>query len=132
MLLRVEFTGDAQGYVYLIGKPEFNAMTQTLYLSGLRYDPGTTHLLQTTAPDWLYHAPLRESITPEIALGVTPMIDRIRDSLKTGLNRTLSPTVSMHGTVTSMQGIAVFAERDALQVRTLSEGSLTVTVDSTR
>lgn len=132
VLLRVEFTGDAQGYVYLIGKPEFNAMTQTLYLSGLRYDRGTTHLLQTTAPDWLYHAPLRESITPEIALGVTPMIDRIRDSLKTGLNRTLSPTVSIQGTVTSMQGIAVFAERDALQVRTLSEGSLTVTVDSTR
>lgn len=126
VLMRVEFTGDAQGYVYLIGKPEFNTMTQTLYLSGLRYDPGTTHLLQTTAPDWFNNVALREAITPEIALGVTPMIDRIRDSLRTGLNRTLTPTVSIQGTVTSMQGIAVFADIDALYVRAMSNGTLTV------
>jgi hypothetical protein len=130
VLLRVEFTGDARGYVYLIGKPEFNAMTQTLYLSGLRYDPGTTQLLQTTAPDWFNDAPLREAITPEIVLGVTPMIERIRDSLRTGLNRTLTPTVSMQGTVMSMQGIAVFADVDALYVRAMSNGTLTVTVGS--
>jgi hypothetical protein len=130
VLLRVEFTGDAQGYVYLIGKPEINAMTQTVYLSGLRYDLGTTHLLQTTAPDWFNDAPLREAITPEIVLGVTPMIERIRDSLRTGLNRTLTPTVSMQGTVTSMQGIAVFADVDALYVRAMSNGTLTVTVGS--
>ena len=130
VLLRVEFTGDARGYVYLIGKPEINPMTQAVSLSGLRYDRGTTHLLQTTAPNWFNDAPLRESITPEIVLGVTPMIDRIRDSLRAGLTRTLTPTVSMQGTVTSMAGIAVFAEKDALHVRALSEGSLTVTAGS--
>jgi predicted anti-sigma-YlaC factor YlaD len=130
VLLRVEFGGDARGYVYLIGKPEINTMTQAVYLSGLRYDPGTTHLLQTTAPDWFNDALLRESIAPEVVLGVTPMIDRIRDSLRSGLNRTLTPTVSMQGTVTSMQGIAVFADVDALHVRAMSEGTLTVTVDS--
>ncbi len=128
VLLRVEFTGDARGYVYLIGKPEINVMTQAVYLSGLRYDLGTTRLLQTTAPHWFNDAALRETIAPDIALGVTPTIDRIRDSLRTGLNRTLTPTVSMQGTVTSMQGIAVFAERDTLHVRMMSEGTLNVMV----
>ena len=126
VLLRVEFTGDARGYVYLIGKPEINAMTRAVYLSGLRYDLGTTHLLQTTAPAWFNNAPLRETLAPEIVLGVTPMIDRIRDSLKTGLNRTLTPTVSMQGTVTSMQGIAVFADIDVLHIRAMSNGALNV------
>lgn len=130
VLLRVEFTGDARGYVYLIGKPEINTMTQAVYLSGLRYDPGTTHLLQTTAPDWFNDAPLRESITPEVVLGVTPMIDRIRDSLRTGLNRTLTPTISMRGTVTSMQGIAVFSDVDALYIRSMSTGTLNVDASS--
>ncbi len=126
MLLRVEFTGDARGYVYLIGKPAFNPMTEMVYLSGLRYDLETTHLLQTTAPDWFPDAPLRDSIAPKIVLGVTPMIDRIRDMLRTGLYRTLTPTVSIRGLVTSIQGIAVIADIDALYVRTMSNGTLNV------
>jgi len=130
VLLRVDFTGDARGHVYLIGKPEINAMTQTVFLSGLRYDLKTAHLLQTAVPDWFYHAPLREAITPEIVLGVTQMTDRLRDLLQTGLNRTLSPSVSMQGTVTSMQGVAVFADVDGLHVRAMSDGTLNVTAGS--
>jgi hypothetical protein len=130
VLLRVDFTGNARGHIYLIGKPEINTMTQTVYLSGLRYDRKTAHLLQSAAPDWLYHAPLREVITPEIVLGVKPMIDQLHHLLKTGLNRALSPTVSMQGAVTSMSGIAVFADVDALSVRAMSNGTLTVTVDN--
>lgn len=130
VLLRLDFTGDARGHLYLLGKPEINTMTQTVYLSGLRYDLKTAHLLQAGAPEWLYHAPLREMLTPEIMLGVRPTIDQLQHLLQTGLNRMLTPTVSMQGTVTAMQGIAVFAERDALQIRVLSEGTLTVTVDS--
>jgi hypothetical protein len=130
VLLRVDFTGDARGHVYLIGKPEINAMTQTVYLSGLRYDLKTAHLLQTAVPDWFYHAPLREAITPEIVLGMTQMTDRLRDLLQTGLNRTLSPTISIQGTVTSMQGVAVFADADGLHVRAMSDGTLNVTAGS--
>lgn len=130
VLLRVDFVGDAYGHLYMIGKPEINAMTQTIHLSGLRYDLKTAHLLQAGAPDWLYHAPLREVITPEIMFGARPMIDQLRDLLQTGLNRTLSPTVSIQGTVTSMSGIAVFADTDALHVQAVSDGTLAVTVNN--
>lgn len=99
-----------------------------MYLSGLRYDLKTAHLFQAGAPDWLYQAPLREVITPEIVLGVKPMVDQLRDLLQTGLTQTLNPTVSMQGTVTSTSGIAVFADVDALHVRAVSDGMLTVMV----
>lgn len=59
------------------------------------------------------------------------MIDHWRDLLQTGLNRTLNPTISLQGMVTSMSGIAVFADVDALHVRALSERALTVTAGST-
>ena len=132
VLLRVNFAGDAHGHLYLIGKPEINVMTQTVYLSGLRYDLKTAHLLQAGAPDWLYQAPLREMITPEIMLGVKPMVDQWRDLLQTGLNRTLNPTVSLQGTVTSVSGIAVFADGDALHVHAVSDGTLSVTTNRTQ
>jgi hypothetical protein len=45
-----------------------------------------------------------------------------------GLNRSLTPTVSMHGTVASVQGINAFAGGDALHVQVMSEGTLGVTV----
>ncbi|MGE0645300.1 MAG: DUF4403 family protein [Nitrospira sp.] len=128
VLLRVDFAGDAHGHLYLIGKPEINMMTQTVYISGLRYDLKTAQLFQAGAPDWLHHAPLREVLTPEIMLGVKPMVDQWRDLLQTGLNRTLSPMVSMEGTVTSMSGIAVFADTDALHVHAVSDGTLNVMV----
>lgn len=130
VLLRVDFAGDAHGHLYLIGKPEINTMTQTVYLSGLRYDLKTAQLLQDGAPDWLHHAPLREVITPEIMFGVKPMVDHWRDLLQTGLNRTLNPTVSLQGAVTSMAGIAVFADTDALHVHAVSDGILNVMADS--
>ncbi|MDR4470619.1 MAG: DUF4403 family protein [Nitrospira sp.] len=130
VLLRVDFAGDAHGHLYLIGKPEINTMTQTVYLSGLRYDLKTAQLLQDGAPDWLHHAPLREVITPEIMFGVQPMVDHWRDLLQTGLNRTLNPTISLQGTVTSMSGIAVLADVDALHVHAVSDGILNVMTDS--
>jgi hypothetical protein len=59
---------------------------------------------------------------------VTTETDRIKGLLAAALNRPLSPTVSMRGTVASVQGINVFADVNALHVQLMSEGTLGVTV----
>jgi hypothetical protein len=127
LVLRIDFTGEAQGHVYLVGKPEINALTQTISFSGLRYDPATDNLLKT-APDWFNRYALRDLIASEAFLEATPAINRVRDLLTIGLNRTLSPDISMHGTVASVQGIAVFADVNALYVRAMSDGTLSLKV----
>ena len=65
----------------------------------------------------------------EVVLGVTPAIDRMRDLVTKTLNRELSPTITTHGTVTSVQGIGVFADANALYVRVMSDGLLNLKVN---
>jgi hypothetical protein len=127
VVMRIDFGGDATGHVYLVGKPEMSSLTQTVFLSGLRYDLQTEALLQKTVA-WLDLSTFRDLIASESILGVTAATDRLRGLLATTLNRALSPSVSMHGTVESVQGIGVFADVKALHVRTMSDGTLDVIV----
>jgi hypothetical protein len=127
LVVRIDFTGDALGHAYFIGKPEINALTQTVHISGLRYDSATEKLLLKNA-GWIYRSEFREFIASQAFLAVTPAIDRLRNLLTTGLNRSVNPAISMHGTVASVQGIGVFADVDALYVRAMSDGALSVKV----
>ncbi len=127
VVMRVDFSGDAVGHVYFVGKPEMNFLTQTISLGGLRYDGETEALLQKTV-DWLDLSTFRDLIASESVFGVAAATDRARGLLATTLNRALSPSVSMHGTVESVQGIGVFADVNALHIRTVSDGTLGLTV----
>lgn len=127
VVIRIDFSGDAVGHVYFVGKPEMSSLTQTVSLSGLRYDIETEALLQPTA-DWLDLSTLRDLVASESILGVTAATDRMRGLLSTTLNRALSPSVSMQGTVESVQGIGVFADVNALHIRMISDGTLGLTV----
>lgn len=127
LVIRIDFTGDTRGHVYFVGKPEINALTQTVHISGLSYDSATVALLLKNT-DWIYRSAFREFIASQAVLEVTPAIDRLRDLLATALNRPVTPAISMHGTVTSVQGIGVFADVKGLKVRAMSNGTLSVTV----
>ncbi len=127
VVMRIDFSGDAVGHVYFVGKPEMNFLTQTVSFGSLRYDLATETLIQKTIP-WLDFSTFRDLIASESVLGVTAATDRVRGLLATTLNRALSPSVSMHGTVESVQGIGAFADVNALHVRTMSDGTLGLTV----
>jgi hypothetical protein len=123
LVIRIDFTGDAQGHVFFVGKPEINALTQTVHISGLRYDSATENLLMKNA-GWIDRSVLRGLIASDVVLEVTPAIDRLRNLFTTALNRTVNPGISLHGTLASVQGIGVFADVNALYVRAMSDGTL--------
>ena len=127
VVVRIDFSGDAVGHVYFVGKPEMSSLTQTVSISGLRYDSETEAILQETAT-WLDVSTFRDLVASESVLGVTTATDRVRSLLATTLNRTLSSSVSMHGTMESVQGIGVFADVQAFHFRTMSDGTPTLTV----
>lgn len=129
VVIRIAFDGDATGHLYFVGKPEMNTFTQAIYISGLRLDDDSEQLLQKSGPDWLSRSSVRDVVMGEVVLGVTPAIDRMRDLVAKALNRELSPTIMTHGTVTSVQGIGVFADVNTLYVRVMSDGSLTLKVN---
>jgi hypothetical protein len=127
VVVRIAFGGDAIGHLYFVGKPEMNTLTQSVQIGGLRLDYDSEQLLQKSGPDWLYSS-LRELIVGEASLGVTPAIDRMRDLVTKALNRSVSQSLSLQGTVASVQGIGVFADVNSLYVRVMSDGSLNLKV----
>lgn len=129
VVLRIGFGGDAIGHLYFVGKPEMNTLTQSIQIGGLRLDHDSEQLLEKSGPDWLARSSLRELVMSEAVLGVSPASDRMRDLLRTALNRTVSQTLSLQGKVESVQGIGVFADVNALYVRMMSDGSLNLKVD---
>ena len=129
VILRIDIAGDVNGYVYLVGKPEINSLTQAVHIGDLQYDRATANVIRTTAR-WLFRTSLRELVASEAVLGVTPAIDRVRDRLAKAVNRAVTPTVSIRGIVESVQAIGVFADVKALHVRTMSNGTLSVTLAS--
>jgi len=131
LVIRIDFSGDAQGHVYFVGKPEINLLTQTLHISGIHYDSATEKLLLKKA-DWIHGSAFRDFISSEAVLGVGPAIDRLRGLFTTALNRSVTPTISMYGTVAAVQGIGVFADVNALYVRAMSDGTLSVKVTDKR
>jgi hypothetical protein len=129
VVLRIAFDGDATGHLYFVGKPEMNTMTQSIQIGGLRLDLDSEQLLQKSGPGWLARSSIRELVMGEAVLGVSPAIDRMRDLVTKALNRELSPAITTHGTVTSVQGIGVFADVNALYVRMMTDGSLSLKTD---
>ena len=127
MVIRIDFRGDASGHAYFVGKPQLNILTQTIYIGSLQYHHETARLVQKSA-EWLYQSNFREFIGSETVLGVTSATNQVRDLLAPVLNRRLSQTITMEGRMTSVQGIGVFADVDALHVRSAVEGSLDVRV----
>ena len=126
VVLRIDFSGDTYGHVYMIGKPGMNLLTQTVFVGDLYWDPATEQALRDVA-SWLHNSSFRELVAEQAVFGVTPDTDRIKGLLVAALNRPLSPTVSLRGTVASVQGINVFADVNSLHVQVMSEGTLGVT-----
>jgi Domain of unknown function (DUF4403) len=129
VVLRIAFGGDATGHLYFVGKPEMNMLTQSVQIGGLRLDHDSEQVLAKSGPDWLAHSSMRELVMGETVLGVTSATARMRDLLRTALNRSISQTLSLQGTVASVQGIGVFADMNSLYVRVMSDGSLNLKVE---
>jgi hypothetical protein len=127
VVIRIEFKGDARGHAYFVGKPQLNLLTQSIYIGNLNYDVETARLLQKSA-EWLYQSNFREFVATETVLGVTEATTHVRKLLAPLLNRRLSQTIAMEGRMTSVQGIGVFADVNALSIRSMAEGTLNVTV----
>lgn len=123
VVMRIDFKGDAEGHAYFVGKPRLNPLTQTLYFENLRYDAATAQQLGKSAK-WLFHSSFRGFIATEAVVGVTQATKKMQNLIVPVLNQRLSPDLVMRGKLSSFQGIGVFADEAALQVRVVAEGTL--------
>lgn len=125
VVIRVDFRGDARGHVYLIGTPQLNMLTQTLYFDSLRYDFETGQMLEKSA-EWLARSTFREVISTEAVVGVSSVVKQVQDLLAPAMNYRLNQALLLQGKLASVQAIGVFADTKGLHVQVMAEGKLNV------
>jgi len=116
MALEVDFTGDARGRIYLVGTPVIDPATREVWVPDLDFDVATRSLLVSGAV-WLAYGNLVEALRERARIPVEDVVDLAREQLMRGLNRQLSPEVTLSGEVDQVEVLAVEASREALVVR---------------
>jgi hypothetical protein len=116
LALHADFDGDAAGDIYFVGTPVYDPVSGLVSVPDLDFDVATSSLLVESV-DWLGHEEFVAWIRDRARWPVDDAVAEGRRLLHEGLNRDLSPTVSLTGEVQSVVPLAVLPEMDALRVQ---------------
>jgi hypothetical protein len=116
LALHADFDGDATGDIYFVGTPVYDPVSGLVSVPDLDFDVATSSLLVESV-DWLGHEEFVAWIRDRARWPVDDAVAEGRRLLHEGLNRDLSPTVSLTGEVQSVVPLAVLPEMDALRVQ---------------
>lgn len=127
LALELRFKGAAQGRVYFVGTPSYDAGTNELFVPDLDYDVGSVNLL-VSGLEWIKHDDVREFFRRRARWPVGDVIEKGREQLAKGLNRDLAPGVRLSAEVKDVKGLAVNAQRKAILLRAQADANARLTV----
>lgn len=110
LALTAAFTGDANGTLRFVGTPRLDAAGAQVTVPDLDYDLATDSRLIAAAA-WLGSDALRTFFRERARVPLAPALDRGRDLLVRGLNRTIGNALTLSATVdtVALQDVAVTA-----------------------
>ena len=127
LALSVQFTGDANGTIQLLGTPQIDHAHSVVTVPDLDFDlKSDSKLLQTYS--WLKSEGLRAEMRKRARISMTPAIDRGRSLLLEGLNRRIGDALTLTATVDSVAERGLFVTRDGLIIRAEAKGRAGVSV----
>ncbi len=126
--LGVRFGGSAKGLVYLTGTPSYDQKSDQLLVPDLAYDLHTNDLL-VRGVAWLKDDTIRDFLRDRARFPVDDQLDRLRQLAENGMNRDLSPGVSLIANLDRARAISVRATRRALLVRAQATGWARLDID---
>jgi hypothetical protein len=126
--LGVRFGGSAKGLVYLTGTPSYDQTSDQLLVPDLAFDLHTNDLL-VRGVAWLKDDTIRDFLRDRARFPVDDQLDRLRQLAENGMNRDLSPGVSLIANLDRARAISVRATRRALLVRAQATGWARLDID---
>jgi hypothetical protein len=131
LALELRFKGAANGHVYLVGTPRYDASTNELYVPDLDYDVGSTALL-VKGLEWVKHDDVRKFITTKARWEIGDVMRTGKEQLTKGLNRDLAPGVHLTADVKQVEGLSVHARRTAIRLRAQADANARLTIDQSK
>jgi hypothetical protein len=120
--------GDARGYVYLKGRPVYNAVSGELRVEGIEYDLDTRDLLLRVAA-WLASSVVEERVQEAAVWNLQPDVESVREDVTKAMNRELARGVSLSGELSSVEPVGVWVGREEVLLRVDLRGDARIAVD---
>lgn len=127
LALAVAFEGDAHGTLVLVGTPRYDARQGQILVPDLDYDLRSDDQLINTY-NWIRSDALRAEFRNRAHVPVSPILDRGRALLVSGLNRKLGDAVTLTATVDSVAVKGLYVTRDGVVMRAEAVGGAGMSV----
>ncbi len=126
LAMGVIFSGDARGTLQLVGTPQHDRVTREISVPDLDYDLETNNLIEAVA--WVKSDDLRTMMREKARIPVAPVLERGKELLTSGLNRTIGTDLKLAATVDSVAVLGLFVRRPGIVVRAGAMGNAQVSV----
>ncbi len=131
LALELRFSGGANGRVYFVGTPRYDASANELFVPDLDYDIGSAGLL-VKGVEWIKHDDVRDFIRNQARWSIGNVMTQGREQLMKGLNRDLAPGVHLTADVQQVQGLSVRPRRANITLRAQADAVAHLTVKQTQ
>lgn len=125
--LDLDIKGKVTGRLTLKGRPVFNEALGTLRLEDLDYTLETRSWISSFG-EWLYRGSLKKTLTEKCSFFLDKSLKDLKDRTQQGLNRALTPQVSLSGVVDTFQFGRVEVLEDRFKVVARLEGVVQIGV----
>jgi len=115
IVIRVEFTGFADGVLYLIGTPTLDETTQTVSFPDLDYTVETRSLLMRLASS-IRAEDIRNDLRERIHVDLREKLDATRVRLSQALRRRMG-SLELQGAIDMLRVVAIDADPDSQMLR---------------
>ena len=123
--LSLAFSGDATGTLLLHGTPKYEKTLGEIQIPDLDYDLDTDNNV-IDAVAWVRSDDMRAMLRDKARIPVAPVLDRGRQILAAGLNRTIGTSLALSATVDSVEVKDLYVRRPGLSVRAAARGTAKV------
>ena len=125
--LGVLLSGAAEGRVYFIGTPAYDATTDAIVVPDLSYDIHTPNLLVQSIA-WLAGDKLRDELRRTARVPASAMLDLARGLANQEITRTLADGVKLSGEIGAARALQVRATSKGLRARARGTGRLALDI----
>jgi hypothetical protein len=112
-VIRIRFDGSAKGYLYLTGKPTYDAVTDVLTFPDLDFTIESKNLLLKQI-DWLKHEDIRDDLRSRLKLDLASSVKQVRANIHKWLNQPIG-NLQLQGNLSDLRLLGVHS--DAAQGR---------------
>jgi hypothetical protein len=120
LVVRVSFTGDATGTLYLIGTPAYDSVRQEIIVPDLDFTVESRHALAGPA-DWLLHDHLRDRLREAAHFPVGQRMENLHREVNQALERPLGRSAQLSGHIDAWRPTGIHVTRTG--VATVGEAS---------